>query len=370
MSEIFPQFPKRPVAAQEKQELRHGSIEYYKAKNNSIERHLDHALKIVLADLAYMDQKTYEQDSSHDNGEVHDALDLKTYVVTFDLPDIQQFDTLEQFRDASGDSYHLNTQTNKHIRRLREGEGAAAVDAFLAEDNRLHDEAKAYFDSVRSGKVPGLKSSGKGTTLHIIGSDHYRKAGRTYRINIKAAPTDKPVYLVKQISEKLAQNPGAVPSGFKIKTLLGDTNSRDSVIVYVPEGSFEGAAKIVTEHFQDNWQYHDRHADTGIFGGVALEAPDGSKFPGIGVTVDPPSLDPPVEDTFNGLQADILSRSVIEYIKQYYHSDKDKMLRHFMSDYDTAERLWNAHFARYYEKHAQVVLGPKASMKNIAFFEE
>ncbi len=370
MLETFPGFPKQPLAKQEKQELRHGSIEYYKAKENPIRRHLDHALKIVLADLAYMDQKTYERDSSPDEGRLHDALDLKTYVVTFDLPDIQQFDTLEEFRRASGDSYHLNKQTNKHIRRLQEEEGAAAVDAFLTEDNRLYDETKEYFEAIRSGRTPGLKAIGNGTNLDIIKSNNFKKGGRVYRINIKAAPTDKPVYLVKQLAEKLSQNPNLIPAGFQIKTLMGDTNSRDSVIVYVPEGSFEGAAKIVTEHFQDNWQYHDRHADAGIFGGVALEAADGSKFPGIRVAVDPPSLDPPMQDTFNGLQAHILSLSVIDYVKQYYHGDKDRMMNHFMSDYDTAEQMWNSHFARYYEKHAKEVLGPKASTKNIAFFEE
>ncbi len=41
-----------------------------------------------------------------------------------------------------------------------------------------------------------------------------------------------------------------------------------------------------------------------------------------------------------------------------------------MNDYDIAEQLWNTHFGRFYEKNARAVLGPKASMKNIAFFEE
>lgn len=107
MPETFPKFPNRPVATQEKQELRHGSIEYYKAKENPIRRHLDHALKIVLADLAQTDQKTYERDSSPDKGRLHDALDLKVYVVTFDLPDIQHFDTLEEFQNAAGNAYKL-----------------------------------------------------------------------------------------------------------------------------------------------------------------------------------------------------------------------------------------------------------------------
>lgn len=370
MPEAFSSFPNQPVAKQEKQEVRHGSIEYYKAKENPIGRHLDHALKIVLADLANTDQKTYERDSNPDKGRLHDALDLKTHVVTFDLPDIQQYATLEEFRDAASNSYKLNKQTNEYIRRLQETKGEAAADEFLLEDERLYDEAKEYFEAVRTGRVPGLKTYGNGTALDIIKSDNYQKGGRVYRINIKAAPTDRPVYLVKQLAEKLSQNPNLIPAGFQIKTLMGDTNSRDSVIVYVPEGSFEGAAKIVTEHFQDNWQYHDRHADAGIFGGVALEAADGSKFPGIRVAVDPPSLDPPMQDTFNGLQAHILSLSVIDYVKQYYHGDKDRMMNHFMSDYDTAEQMWNSHFARYYEKHAKEVLGPKASTKNIAFFEE
>lgn len=370
MLETFPSFPKQPVAKQEQQEVRHGSIEYYKAKENPIRRHLGHALKIVLADLANTDQKTYERDSNSDTGRLHDALDLKTYVVTFDLPDIQSFDSLEDFQEAAGDSYRLNKQTNEHIRRLQEKEGDAAVDAFLQEDDRLYDEAVEYFEQIRTGNIPGLKTKGNGTTLDIIKSENYQRGGRVYRINIKAALTDRPVYLVKQLSEELLQNIDALPAGFQIKTLLGDTNSRDSVIVYVPEDSFDGAAKVVTEHFQGNWRYHDRHADEGVFGGVALEAPDKSKFPGIRVTVDPPSLNPPVEDTFNGLQAHILSLSVIEYVKQYYHGNKDKMMSHFMSDYDIAEQMWNTHFSRFYEKNASTVLGPKASMKNIAFFEE
>ena len=370
MAETFPGFPKQPLAKQEKQELRHGSIEYYKAKENPIQRHLDHALKIVLADLANTDQKTYERDSNPDKVRLHDALDLKIYVVTFDLPDIQHFDSLEEFQKVASDSHELNKQTAEHIHRLQEREGDGAADAFLTEDNRLYDETKEYFDAIRSGRIPGLKAIGNGSNLDIIKSNNFKKGGRVYRINIKAAPTDKPVYLVKQLSEKLTQNSKLTPDGFQIKTLMGDTNSRDSVIVYVPEGSFEGAAKIVTEHFQGNWQYHDRHADAGIFGGVALEAADGSKFPGIRVAVDPPSLDPPVQDTFNGLQAHILSLSVIDYVKQYYHGDKDKMMNHFMSDYDTAEQMWNSHFSRFYEKNASAVLGPKASMKNIAFFEE
>ncbi|MFZ3032056.1 MAG: hypothetical protein WA082_03400 [Candidatus Moraniibacteriota bacterium] len=370
MSETFPKFPNHPGVKQEKQEAHHGSIEYYKAKENSIRRHLNHALRIVLANLANTDQKAYERDSSPDKGGLHDALDLKTQVVTFDLPDIQQFNTLEEFQDAAKNSYKLNKQTNEHIRRLQETKGEAAVDAFLLEDDRLFDEAKEYFERIRSGKVSGLKTYGNGSTLDTIKSDDYRKGGRVYRINIKAASTDRPVYLVKQLSEKLSENSDSLPAGFQIKTLLGDTNSRDSVIVYVPESSFDGAAKIVAEHFQGNWQYHDRHADDGIFGGVALETPDKSKFPGIRVAVDPPTLEPPVEDTFNGLQAHILSLSVIEYVKQYYHGDKDTMIGHFRSDFDTAEQLWNAHFARLYEKHVNAVLGPKASMKNIAFFEE
>lgn len=370
MPETFPKFPNHPGAKQEKQEARHGSIEYYKAKENSIRRHLDHALKIVLVGLADTDQKTYERDSNPDKMRLHDALDLKVYVVTFDLPDIQQFGTLAAFQKAARDSHKLNKQTNEHIRRLGEKEGKATVDAFLAEDNRLHDEAKEYFEQIRTGNISGLTATGNGTTLDIIKSDNYQKGSRVYRINIKAAPTDRPVYLVKRLAEKLSQNRNLIPAGFKIKTLMGDTNSRDSVIVYVPEDSFEGAAKIVTEHFRDNYQYHDRHADDGVFGGVALEAEDKSKFPGIRVTIDPPSLNPPVQDTFNGLQAHLLSLSVIDYVKQYYHGDKDKMMRHFMSDYDTAEQMWNSHFARFYEKNASVVLGPKASLKNIAFFEE
>jgi hypothetical protein len=370
MPETFPGFPKQPLAKQEKQELRHGSIEYYKAKDNPIQRHIGHALKIVLAGLASMDQKTYVRDSSPDKGRLHDALDLKTHVVTFDLPGIEQFDTLVDFQEEARNSHKLNKQTNEHIRRLQETKGDAAADAFLLEDERLFDEAKEYFERIRSGNVPGLKTHGNGTTLDIIKSENFQKGGRVYRINIKAAFTDRPVYLVKELAEKLAQNPNLIPAGFQIKTLMSDTNSRDSVIVYVPKDSFEGAAKIVTEHFQDNYQYHDRHADDGVFGGVALEAEDKSKFPGIRVTIDPPSLDPPVQDTFNGLQAHLLSLSVIDYVKQYYHGDKDRMIEHFMNDYDTAEQLWNAHFARLYESHASVVLGPQASMKNIAFFEE
>jgi len=365
-----PPLPYREPASSERREVRHSSIEYYKAKENPIRRHLNHALKIVLADLATFDQKTYERDSSPDKGRLHDALDLKTCVVTFDLPDIEQFDSIEDFQKAAGDAHKLNKQTNEHIRRLREKEGDIAVNAFLSEDDCLHDEAKEYFEQIRTGNIPGLKTFGNGSSLDIIKSDNWQKGGRVYRINIKAASTNRPTYLVKQLSEKLLQKKNSLPAGFKIKTLLGDTNSRDSVIVYVPEASFDEAAKVVTEHFQGNWRYHDRHADSGIFGGVALEAPDGSKFPGIRVAVDPPSLEPPVEDTFNGLQAHILSLSVIEYVKQYYHGDKDKMMRHFMGDYDTAEQLWNAHFSRFYEKNARTVLGPKASMKNIAFFEE
>ncbi len=370
MPEAFPSFPKQPVAKHEQQEVRHGSIEYYKAKENSIERHLGHALKIVLADLANTDQKTYERDSNSDTRRLHDALDLKTCVVTFDLPDIQNFDSFEDFQEAAGDSHKLNRQTNEYIRRLQKIEGAAAVDAFLQEDDRLLDIAEEYFEQIRMGNIPGLKVKGNGTALDIIKSENYQKGGRVYRINIKAALTDRPVYLVKELAEKLVQNIDSLPADFQIKTLLGDTNSRDSVIVYVPEDSFDGAAKIVTEHFQNNWQYHDRHADTGIFGGVALEAPDGSKFPGIRVAIDPPTLETPVEDTFNGLQAHILSLSVIEYVKQYYHGDKDRMMKHFMNDYDIAEQLWNTHFPRFYEKNAREVLGPKASMRNIAFFEE
>jgi len=370
MLKAFPEFPNRFVVTQEKHEGRHGSIEYYKAKKNSILRHLNHALKIVLADLATTDQKKYERDASPDKGRLHDALDLKTYVVTFDLPDIEQFDSLEDFQKAAGDANEMNKQTDEYIRRLREKEGDAAEDAFLAEDERLDDEAQEYFEQIRTGNIPGLKTFGNGSSLDIIKSDNWQKGGRVYRINIKAASTDRPTYLVKQLSEKLLQKKDALPAGFQIKTLLGDTNSRDSVIVYVPEASFEEAAKVVTEHFQGNWRYHDRHADSGIFGGVALEAPDGSKFPGIRVAVDPPSLEPPVEDTFNGLQAHILSLSVIEYVKQYYQGDKDKMMRHFMGDYDTAEQLWNAHFSMFYERNARIILGLKASMKNIAFFEE
>lgn len=362
---LFPQPPRT-----EQREVRHGSIEYYKAKHNPIDRHLDHALKIVLARLTNMDQKKYEDESDPRWADSQDVLDLKTYVVAFELPSIDQYETLDSFQEAVRDARDSDKLANDYLRRLSERGGQAAVDHFISEQERFYDEVEAYFLDIQRGKVLGLGVSGPSPIGNIISSANFKDDGRVYRINIKVSPGDYPVFLVKQLAEKFTKNPKPIPAGFAMKTLLGDTNARDSVIVYVPEDSFEGAAKIVTEHFEDNWQYHDRHADTGVFGGVALEAPDGSKFPGIRVTVDPPSLEPPVGDTFNGLQAHILSLSVIEYVKQYYHGDKDKMMSHFMSDYDTAEQLWNGHFVRCYEKNARKVLGPKASMKNIAFFEE
>ncbi|MFZ1627042.1 MAG: hypothetical protein WAT81_04535 [Candidatus Moraniibacteriota bacterium] len=365
-----PPVPSRQPQRPEQREVRHGSIEYYKAKNNSIDRHLDHALKIVLTRLANMDQEKYKRESDPRWANSHDVLDLKTYMVKFELPSIDQHETFEGFQEAAPDANDPDKQYDDYLLQLSEREGQAAVDYFLSEQERLYDEVAAYFSDIEAGKIQGLRVTNPSPIGGILSSTNFKEGGRVYRINIKAIPADHPVSLVKQLADKFSENRPSVPAGFTIKTLLGDTNSRDSVIVYVPEESFEGAAKVVTEHFQGNWQYHDRHADAGIFGGVALEAPDGSKFPGIRVAVDPPSLEPLVGDTFNGLQAHILSLSVIEYVKQYYHGDKDKMMSHFMSDYDTAEQLWHAHFGRLYEKNARTVLGPKASMKNIAFFEE
>ena len=190
------------------------------------------------------------------------------------------------------------------------------------------------------------------------------------RINIKVPETISPYHVVMQLAEKLSHDDVVTTGGFQMKSLRGDSSDRDGVIIYATADSFKGICSILRDYFRNDYHYHDRNADCAIFGGVALEDSDGSKFPSIRVCAEPESVSSRLSArwTFNDLQATILSEAVLDYVAAQYHGDKLAMLKDFNTNHSEAYETGYREFPKVYRKAVGDVLGDEERAKNIAFF--
>jgi hypothetical protein len=237
---------------------------------------------------------------------------------------------------------------------------------YLVKRKRTREEAINHLQQIRSLKIDGLEIRDNAAHGAIFTKNYVSGESRGYRINIKTSPLDDPYVIIHDLVNNISTNKDAMRAGFGIKTFGATGAIRDGVIIYVKDGAFSDIAKVVTKYFDDNPQYHDRHADQGIMFGVPLESADRRKFPGIRVTSDPrePFM------TFNYLQAGIISSAVVEYIKKYYYGDHTEMLRQFRNDYYDAYLLWEQNFPPLYKQAVREIVGGDQQTDNIAFLAE
>jgi len=331
----------------------HRNLEYYKAKNNSVSRHIDDLLKVVLSDLVLTNQKEYAHDAS---SRAEDPLDIKYGLQKSFLPRISEYPTLEEYGEYVKSYKNISSQSFEgKMERMKPDVREKLL-------TRYNDETEKYVslvDAIKAGGIPSLYVGDGGGAEAISTVDH---EDVTLRLNIKVDAEDSVYGLIEKVVQEFMKDKDVMKYGFQIKTLSGDSDTRDGIIIYLPNNSFAPAGTIITNFFKDNVQYHDRHADPGIMFGVDLEADDGSKFPGIRVTEEPKAY-----STFNTMQADIVSHAVIDYVQDFFAGDKDKMIESFKQDYDEALWRWEQEFPNYYEKSAKKLIGDNANLQNIAF---
>jgi hypothetical protein len=353
------------IPAVERGATSHTNIEHYKEKRNGAERHAEDALRICLAALTKI--KEYDLKGYIEDLEVHaklarssnprlDPLNIKRFVKSGVLPSIEQFNSLPEFSDALS---HIDDDS------IYENMNPDVLDSIRAQDEAW----ETYVASIK-------QKSYEGGPLIVSGSQNVlltrESIGAKFvaRFNIKTPITISPYEVVQALAKIFEENKTILKNGFQLKSLSGNSWDRDSVIVYSTEGSFSEIAKILDEYFKDNYQYHDRNADKAIFGGVALESSDGSKFPAIRICAEPDSISNKLSSnwTFNDLQSTIIGRVLGYFVATHFNGSKEAMLEYFAADYLAGLSLWEDEFPVVYEKSAKDLLGEEIELNNIAFF--
>ncbi len=343
-------------------------LDYYRNKNNGIERHLDDALTILLATLTRCEQKHIDSlIQSQKRGVVigattTDALDIKRPLKTEGLPSIHMTESIESYAKQVEEAFDQDKHFEKQIKGLSDDEITALTNTFEQEDAEWAMYTQELNQKFSRGESP-IMSYGNQSIIKTPGTTHC-----VARINIKVPETVSPYQVVMELAKKFSNDKTVVANGFQMKSLTGTSSDRDGVIIYSSEEAFASLCSIVTDHFRDDFHYHDRHADPAIFGGVALEDVDGSKFPSIRVSAEPESINQKLGMTFNDLQATLLSEAVLEYLALYYEGNKLHMLHDFIVAYDEAYEKWCQEFPKLYRKAVVAIVGPEAKCSNIAFF--
>lgn len=355
------------IPALENERLRHHTIEYYKGKSNGPERHAEDALSICLAALTRIKESTFRAYIEDTVQEVTsyphtltprlDPLDIKECVKSGILPNIEESSSISEFTDAVS---HINDDS------IYRDIGSHVLDSM-----RVQDEAwGAYVESVRQKSYEGGSVIVYGPQ-NVLMTRESISAKFVARFNIKTPISISPYEITHVLGEIFEKNETILKNGFQLKSLRGDSCDRDSVIVYATEGSFQEIAKVLEEYFKNNFQYHDRNADKAIFGGVALESGDGSKFPAIRICAEPDSISGTLSShwTFNDLQATILTQALGYFIEAHFEKSKDTMLNFFVNDYLEGLMLWEKEFPTFYKKAVEDFFGEEVGVSNIAFFQ-
>lgn len=334
------------------------TLEYYKNKQNGIERNLDDVLASLLPVLVTRNATRYKSDVQgylQPHPLAYDALDIKGSLQTAYRPDPSQIGDYETYKKAASEMWFDDGQ-EKQLSRLTEAE----LKRYIKDRNEKVRKALDYYKEIELGKIPGLELKDMGG---VSGIATKQKSKTTLRINIKVHPQDNPYVIIENLTKSFIEDSSVVKNGFRIKTLTGNTGARDGIIVYIPDSNFTGISKKVTDYFKDNFAYHDRHADPSIMFGTSLEAEDGSKFPSIRVVAEPP------EEfmTYNQMQASLVSRATIAYIEKYFSGDKDRLIKAFRDNYFEAYLHFEQHFPQCYKASAKTVFGNDVSLSNLAF---
>jgi hypothetical protein len=354
----------------------HLTIEYYRNKSNGIERHLDDVLQAALFKLATIDRKHFENDckwydkhladSKRNVNPGFDALDIKVILQLSYLPRLTDGD-FEDFNKSIQSFGYFSEWESKLVTYL-ERLPTKERDLFEEKRDELNERGVSYWESIEHGEVEGLEIVSAGGVPAIFTELFVKKSPKKgYRVNIKVDPLspETSTFILSEIVKRLHEKKGAMESGFGTK-IMGGESTRDGIIIYSTPGAFTDIAEVVTEYFDNNDSYHDRHAEKGIMFGVPLETADRHKFPGIRVTSEPKKP----FSTFNTLQAEIVSPAIINYIRKYYHGDHTEMLRQFRNDYYDAYLLWEQNFPQTYKDAVKEVLGNSQQLDNIAFLAE
>lgn len=348
-------------------------LEYYKNKNNGIERHLDDALKIALATCVSRSHAEIKQLIDHRNSRIrmyqngqpqYDPLTMKEIIKTSEMPSIETSFSVEDYKVQVADACDINKRFEKMFEGLTEDEIAKQEKKFEKESEEWNMYTENLNQLFYAGKS---KIMSFGNQSVIMTSAPIQCVAR---INIKVPADVSPYHVVMQLAEKFTKNEAIIEGGFQMKSLRGQSSDRDSVIIYATQGSFKNIVSVVREQFRNDYHYHDRNAEPAIFGGVALEDEDGSKFPSVRVCAEPESISRRLSShwTFNDLQATILSEAVIDYINNNYNGDKEAMVKDFSEKYLDAYERWCERFPKLYKQAVGYVLGDEEKAKNIAFF--
>ncbi len=315
------------------------SLEYYKAKNNQISRHVEDLLPVILHKLTYFSKSDYEKIAQ--SKKIPDFLDMKVLLQA-------------SYLHEPGHS-HPQSDIGK-IKKMSDEER----ENFLIVATKEQDTYFELEERIERGEVPGLcvrNAGGRDAIATVSKSEEV-----AVRVNIKVNSKTTHSEIIRQLVNLFRAKEDLLLSGFQIKTLQGDNDIRDGVIVYLPKASFKNASEIIVNFFKNDPDYTDRHTEPGIMFGTALETDDGIKLQGIRVTEEPKG-----RTTFNTMQAEIVSEAVFLYVRDEYSGNKDAMLEDFEDDYHTAFSKWEAEFPEYYEKSAKKLVGENANLRNIAF---
>ena len=337
------------------------SLDFYRKKENSIERHLDDARDICLAGLARMSQRNFE-DVTRLTYHM-DRLDLKGYVKASRLPTFDDAESVEEFkknienefdRDYRNEVLHARIGPEEHERYVQSWDNALDVwDVFVADLRSRFVAGKSTIDVSKDG---------------ILFTKTVSAAPTVSRFNIKVPANEMPLRIVMDLALQFEKNSHILEAGFQMKSLSSEPKDRDGVIIYSTEAAFPHIVQVLRSTFRGNTNYHDRHADPAIFGGINLKDADGTNFPAIRVCAEPREIGADFM-TFNDMQSTILSEALIAYVQAHHDGNKDMFVEDFYYDNDDANVRWNAEFPNFYNQAARQILGDSININNVAFFK-
>lgn len=336
------------------------SLDFYRTKENKIERHLDDAREICLAGLATMTQRSFAEKTKLSD-RIHDRLDIKGYVKASGLPTLDDSESVDALKTDVNNWLDADHQNEKLFAQI----GSEAHEKHILSWNTSLDIWFAFVAELRSKFAAG--AGALDVTEDGIIMTKTSKGATVSRFNIKVSATDMPVRIVMDLASKFKQNAHILDAGFKMKTLQNKPNDRDGVIIYSTAEAFSHIAQVLRSTFRGDISYHDRHADPAIFGGINLKDADGTDFPAIRVCVEPRSIGVDFT-TFNDMQSTVLSEALIAYIQTHYDSNKDMLLEDFYFDSEDANEHWKVEFPQFYNQAARKILGENTNLNNIAFF--
>lgn len=337
------------------------SLDFYRGKENKIERHLDDAQKICLSGLALMTQKEFEEKIGLRN-HPHDRLDIKRYVKASGLPMINDAESIEEFKKDADNGLDANRRNEILHAHMSPGEH----EKYLQSWNRNLDAWDAFVADLKS-RFARNSGSIDVTEDDILTTKAAHKESLVFRFNIKVPATDIPVRVAMELASQFEQNAHILDGGFRMKTLTNEPNDRDGIIIYSTAAAFPHIVQVLWSAFRGNTSYHDRHAEPAIFGGINLKDADGTDLPSIRVCVEPHALGADFM-TFNDMQSTILSEALIAYVQTHCDGKKDQLLEDFYFDSEDANTRWSVEFPKFYNQAAKHLLGEDVNVNNIAFF--